>query len=157
MIAGSCGVGRPRSPSRAMTFVTAAFSMKMWLGSAMNERPRHISFAVSVGSIVSAFLAAACCAGPLIFALLGVGGVGFLVKFNPYRPYFTAATIAFLAAGFYLAYGRPNTVHAAEVGRSECGCPAPRTSRTGRIGLWIATLLALGFLSSSYIAPWLVD
>jgi hypothetical protein len=32
--------------------------------------------------------------GPLIFALLGLGGAGLLVKFEPYRPYFIAPAVA---------------------------------------------------------------
>jgi mercuric ion transport protein len=119
------------------------------------EKSRKWSSAVSVGSILSAFLASTCCAGPLVFALLGVGGVGFLVRFEPYRAGFTAVTVAFLAAAFYLTYRRPNTTDASKVASAECTCPAPKAKRSGKIGLWIATLIAVGLLGFSYVAPWL--
>lgn len=119
------------------------------------ERSRSWSLLASVGSVVSAFIASACCAGPLVFALLGITGVGFLVKFEPYRPYFMGATVALLASGFYLTYRTRSTANGSDVGSAECACPAPRTSQAGKLSLWMATLVAFGFLSFSYIAPWL--
>ena len=74
------------------------------------------TFAASAGSILSAFLASACCVGPLIFALLGLGGAGLLVKFEPYRPYFMAITFALLGTGFYFTYRRPRTSASAASG-----------------------------------------
>ena len=66
------------------------------------DRSRKWSLAASASSIVSAFIASICCVGPLVFALLGLGGAGLLVKFEPYRPYFVAVTVALLGTGFYL-------------------------------------------------------
>lgn len=112
------------------------------------------SVVASVGSILSAFIASLCCVGPLAFALLGIGGAGLLVKFEPYRPYFTAATFALLGAGFYFTYRKP-----ASGGRttqsSECACPAPKTSRVGKVALWISTVLVAAFLGFPYIAPFI--
>ncbi len=51
------------------------------------------SLATGLGAVLSAFLASACCVGPLVFALLGLGGAGFLVKFEPYRPYFAVVKV----------------------------------------------------------------
>ena len=119
------------------------------------ERSRGWSLAASVGSVLSAFIASACCAGPLVFELLGVTGFGFLVKFEPYRPYFVASTVALLGTGFYLTYRARKATNGPESAAAECGCQARRTHHAGKITLWIATLLALGFLSFSYTAPWL--
>ena len=103
----------------------------------------------SGGAILSAFLASACCIGPLVFALLGLGGAGLLLKFEPYRPYFIAVTVLLLGAGFYVTYRRPKAAAAG----ATCDCPAPRTHRAGRIMLWVSTVLVAGFLIFPYLAP----
>ncbi len=112
--------------------------------------PKRWSLAASAGAILSAFLASACCIGPVVFALLGLGGAGLLVEFEPYRPYFMALTFALLGAGFYFAYRKPKGA-AAE--GDACGCPAPRTNRVGRILLWVTTVVVVGFLAFPYFAP----
>lgn len=114
------------------------------------------TFAASAGSILSAFLASACCVGPLIFALLGLGGAGLLVKFEPYRPYFMAITFGLLGAGFYFTYRRPRGAQVTSgADGAACDCPAPRTNRAGRIMLWVATALVVGFLVFPYLVPYL--
>jgi mercuric ion transport protein len=120
--------------------------------SALPDRSRRWSFATSASSVISAFIASACCVGPLVFALLGLGGAGLLVKFEPYRPYFMVATFALLGAGFYFTYREPKTASVIE-GGPECTCPAPRANRAGKVMLWIATVLVVGFLSFPFIAP----
>lgn len=106
-----------------------------------------------VGSVLSAFLASVCCVGPLVFALLGLGGAGLLLKFEPYRPYFTVATFAMLGAGFYFTYRRPASARVD--GGPDCACPAPRANRVGKIALWIAAILVVGFLGFPPLAPYL--
>ncbi len=119
------------------------------------DRSRRWSFAASLSSILSAFIASTCCVGPLVFALLGLGGAGFLVKFEPYRPYFIAVTCALLGSGFYLTYGKPKAVAATMEGGPECACPAPSANRAGKIMLWIATVVVVVFLSFPYLARYL--
>lgn len=117
------------------------------------DRVRRWSFATSVGSIFSAFIASICCTGPLVLALLGLGGAGLLVKLAPYRPYFTAVTLALLGAGFYVTYRNPRLAAGAAAAEGlECACPAPRANRAGKIMLWIATVLVVAFLSFPYLA-----
>jgi mercuric ion transport protein len=110
------------------------------------------SVATTVSSVVAAFLASVCCIGPLVFALLGIGGAGLLLKFEPYRPYFMVVTLALLGTGFYFTYRKPK--HAVASG-PECDCPAPGANRAGKIMLWIATVLVVGFLSFPYLAAWI--
>jgi mercuric ion transport protein len=121
-------------------------------GSSGSDKTRRWSFAASISAIVSAFIASICCVGPLVFALLGIGGAGLLVKFEPYRPYFIAVTFALLGTGFYFTYKKPRPAAAGPAGGSECDCPAPRAHRAGTVMLWIATLLVVAFLSFPYIA-----
>jgi hypothetical protein len=56
-----------------------------------------------------------------VFALLGIGGAGLLVKFEPYRPYFIVVTFALLGTGFYLTYRKPK---AAAAGDQKCVKPS---------------------------------
>ena len=73
------------------------------------------------GAFISSLLGAACCLGPLVLVLLGLGGGGIALAMKPYRPYFLVLTFLLLGASFYLVYRRP-------VG--ECGpeesCTMPR-------------------------------
>jgi mercuric ion transport protein len=110
------------------------------------------SLAASLSSITSAFLASICCVGPLLFALLGVGGAGLLLKLGPYRLHFMALTFALLGIGFYLTYRWPKTAPLAE-GSDACACPAPRAHRASKIMLWIATLLVTALLMFPFSAP----
>lgn len=110
----------------------------------------------SAGAVATAFLASACCLGPLVLALLGLGGAGLLIALEPYRPYLLVATFGLLGAGFYLAYRpRPASAPAAAGSGDACECPVPRASRAGRALLWVAAVVALAFLAFPYVAPWI--
>lgn len=103
----------------------------------------------SLGAVGAAFLASACCIGPVLFVTLGVGA-GLASTFEPFRPVFTAATVVLLAAGFYVLYGRP-----AEVGAiaddATCvpdgNCVVPRNRTRDKVLLWLATIVALVLLT----------
>ncbi len=114
-------------------------------------RPRRWSLAASGGAVLSAFVASACCVGPLVLALLGIGGGALLAKFEPYRPLFTVVTVALLGAGFWLQYRKPKPVASAD--GIACDCPTPRANKAGRVMLWVATVLVVGFLAFPYLAP----
>jgi mercuric ion transport protein len=116
------------------------------------ERTGKWSLAASVSSFVSAFMASACCIGPLVLGLLGMGGAGLLVKFEPYRPYFMAVTFALLGTGFYLTYRKPKTAASVADGPN-CDCPSPAVGRAGKIMLWAAAVLAVILLAFPYLAP----
>jgi len=118
---------------------------------------RKWTVAAGASSIGSAFLASACCIGPLILALLGIGGGALLAKFEPYRPYFMTITFVFLGTGFYFAY-RKQKVLAVPGGANttdgdDCGCPAPRSRRSGKVLLWVAMVVVVAFLAFPYAAP----
>jgi mercuric ion transport protein len=112
------------------------------------------SLATTAGAVASAFLASLCCLGPLAFAVLGLGGAGLLLKFEPYRPYFTALTVGLLGAGFWFTYRRPRQL---VTDGPECACEHPKSNRLGRVMLWVATVLVVAFLSFPYLAPYLFD
>lgn len=92
---------------------------------------------LSAGAVASAIAASICCLGPLVLALLGLGGGALLLKFAPYRPYLLAATALFLCAAFYLTYRRPPPEECA-LG-SACARPSSRNGQ--EIVLWIVTAI----------------
>lgn len=121
-----------------------------------NETPRpdtsqRWSLAANAGAIFSAFVASACCVGPLVLALLGIGGGALLAKVETYRPYFTAVTLGLLAFGFWIQYRKPKPV--ANADGISCDCPTLRANKAGRVMLWVATALVIGLLALPHIAP----
>jgi len=110
-------------------------------------RSRRLSGLTVAGAVVSGLLASVCCIGPLLLALLGIGGAGLLARFEVYRPIFTVATAALLGVGFWLAYRQPKVVEG-----DACGCEYPKANRVGRALLWIAAVVAVVFWAFPYIA-----
>jgi len=93
--------------------------------------------ATLAASVLGGFLASVCCIVPLVFAMLGLTGAAFALRFEPLRPYFLLLTYGLLGGAFYLTY-RPAKA-ACEPGE-DCGVP---TNRSGKVALWIATVVVL--------------
>lgn len=87
--------------------------------------------------------ASACCAGPLVLVLLGVGGAwgSSLVALEPYQPYFVAATLGFLGFAFYRLYFGP----------PECApgdaCAVAGTPRRPQALFWVVSLFAVALMT----------
>ena len=114
----------------------------------------------AVGAVGAAFLASLCCVGPLVFVGFGVGA-GLASTFEPLRPIFTVATIALLALGFYVVYGRRSSTSPTITGvNTECSpatsCALPRNETRDRVLLWVATVLALVFLTFPQWSLWFI-
>lgn len=125
--------------------------------STTEKAPSKLGTATTAGSLLAALLASACCIGPLILALLGIGGGALLVKLEPLRPLFIAVTAALLAGGFYLTYRRPREAVVVGADGIACDCPAPRTHRMGRVMLWVGTIVVVAVLAFPYLTPYLFD
>jgi mercuric ion transport protein len=105
----------------------------------------------SGGAIASAIAASICCFGPLVLALLGLGGGALLLRFEPYRPYSLAAAALFLGAAFYLTYRR----RPAEECAPDSACAAPASRRGQRIALWIVAAIVVLAAAFPYFSKWL--
>ena len=132
--------------SRGMAWVLY-LGLRMETTSIQPPSARKWSRASIAGALLSAFLASLCCIGPLLFAVLGIGGAGLLVKFERFRPYFSVVTVVLLGLGFYFTYRKPKVVEG-----DACGCEHPTANRAGRVMLWIAVVLVAAFLAFPYIA-----
>ncbi len=104
----------------------------------------------AAGAIGAAFLASLCCVGPLLFVTLGVGA-GLASTFEPLRPAFTGLTLVLLALGFYIVYGRRPALRTTVDSAPDCGpdaiCAVPRDRTRDRALLWVATGVAMVFLT----------
>lgn len=100
------------------------------------------------GGILAAVGASLCCVVPLVFVSLGIGGawLASLQWFEPYRPYFIAATALFLGLGFRALYLKPQRCQPGET------CADPHVRRRQRMIFWSVTLV----LTVLIVIPWFV-
>lgn len=99
--------------------------------------------------VFAAIGASACCAGPLVLLLLGVGGgwASKLMAFEPYSAYLTVLTLVFLGAAFSNLYLRPRTCAPGDA------CAAERVIKNQRIIFWVVALPVILLLSFPLYAP----
>jgi mercuric ion transport protein len=91
---------------------------------------------------------------PLVLFGLGVSGawIGNFTRLAPYQPWFLAATLAFLGAGYWLVYRS-----------SKRGCPdgescvRPLPNRFVKAGLIVATVVVIAALGLDFLSPLLAD
>jgi mercuric ion transport protein len=109
---------------------------------------------MAAGGILGALAASSCCILPLVLFSLGVSGawIGNLTQLAPYQPYFIAATLAFLGAGYWLVY-RSSKLACAD----GAACARPLPNRMVRGGLVIAVILVVAALGFDFIAPLLLN
>jgi len=93
--------------------------------------------------------ASACCAGPLLLVVLGVGGawVSRLVALEPLQPYFVAAALAFFALAFHRLYLKPEAGVPGEV------CAVSAVRRRQRAIFWVVALIAAALMAFPLYAP----
>ena len=107
---------------------------------------------LSLGAVLGAVAASSCCLVPLGLFSLGLGGawIGNLTAMAPYQPIVVAATVAFIGAGFYLAYGKPRAAAA----DPKTICAATRSDRLIRTALWGSSVLVVVAVVFNYTAPY---
>ncbi|MCL5774515.1 MAG: mercuric transporter MerT family protein [Firmicutes bacterium] len=98
-----------------------------------------------VGSIISAIAASICCIGPVVLAILGIGGAGFFSKFEGLRQYFIVITFVLLGLTFYLTYKKREAL--CEDGT----CKIRSAGKWNKIAVLAATTLVVFFLVFPYL------
>lgn len=100
-------------------------------------------------AVVAGFLASACCVGPLVLVVAGIGGawVSDLTILDPLRPWLIAMTLGLLAFA-HVRYWRGRRRAAV------CGCP-PQAWRSA-LWLWVGTILVAFALLAPYVLPALI-
>lgn len=111
------------------------------------SRPRTTS--ALLGGAVAAIGASACCAGPLLLVVLGVGGAwgSRLVALEVYQPYFVAAALVFFGYAFWKLYRKPETCEPGEA------CAVPAVRRRQPVIFWIVAVTAAALMSFPLYAP----
>lgn len=104
----------------------------------------------AAGGVIGAFLASACCIGPLVLLTLGISGawIGTLTALDPYKPIFAVIALGFIGAGFRQVYFRQPTV--CEPGSY---CAQPNATRITKTLLWASLALVLAALTVDWWAP----
>lgn len=111
--------------------------------------PRWTTSGSLVAGAAAAIGASACCAGPLLLVVLGIGGAwgARLVALEAYQPWFIAAALAFFGAAFYRLYRTPATCAPDEA------CAVPAVRRRQRVIFWVVALLAAALMAFPLYAP----
>ena len=166
---GSCCLG---SVSKGIRIAQA----ELGIGDSDTERPAPPAKSsgnkggkiATVGTLVSAIMASACCWLPLVLLAVGVSGAGIAATLEEYRPYFMVITFGFLGAAFYYTY-RPKKTTETGAGHDCCAaepavaeaCCAPANGRfnmmaMNKVMLWGVTVMAVVFLLfPSYVGAFL--
>ena len=102
-----------------------------------------------IASVLAAIGASACCVGPLMLLVLGIGGswVGSLTAMEPYRPIFIGLMLLFLGLAFRKLYLVP------QVCAPGTPCADPSTLKRQRLTFWVVAALLLGLLAVPWLAP----
>lgn len=105
---------------------------------------------LAAGGVLGAFLASACCVGPLVLLTLGISGawIANLTALEPMKPVFAVIALGFIAAGFRQVYFRQPVV--CEPG---AWCARPSSTRITRTTLWASLVLVLSALTINWWAP----
>jgi len=97
-----------------------------------------------VGAIIAGGLASACCIGPLIVVMLGLGSASAFIAMEPYRPIFAAITLGLIGWAGWRHWQ----------GRKVCmanGCPPKKP-----VLLWMLGCFAILLLISPSLLPYLI-
>lgn len=109
---------------------------------------------LAAGGLLGALAASSCCILPLVLFSLGIGGawIGNFTQLAPYQPYFIAATLASLGAGYWLVYRASKQVCV-----EGAACARPLPSRLVKGALIVATILVVAALAFDFLAPRLLS
>ncbi|WNC93155.1 mercuric transporter MerT family protein [Paraburkholderia sp. FT54] len=111
--------------------------------------PRWATTGSLLAGTAAAFGASACCAGPLLLVVLGVGGVwgSRLTAFRPFQPLFVVMSIAFFAVAFRRLNARSQQCTVGET------CAPPSAHHRQRFIFWVVMPAALALMSFPLYAP----
>lgn len=119
------------------------------IAQAKADRPARKGW-LALGGVLGAFLASACCVGPLVLLTLGISGawIGNLTALEPYKPIFSVIALGFIAAGLWQVYFRKPVICA-----PDGFCARPSSSRIIKAALWASLVLVLLALTIDGWAP----
>lgn len=119
-------------------------------GGAAAGNNRLVKWTTAGGLFAALGICAACCLLPFVLVSLGAAGawMGALDSLARYKWPFISLAAVLLGYGFYIVYWRPQRLCA-----GGAACTARATGRSVRVGLWVATVLAIGGIVFEQIEP----
>lgn len=110
------------------------------------------SLPAMLGAAAAAIGASICCVVPLALVLMGISGawISNLTALDPWRPWFSAATLVCLGWAFWMLYGKATRCH------TDGTCVERALLRRRRRWLWFATALIALLLLFPYYIGWLL-
>ena len=114
-------------------------------------QPGTATASIAAG-VLSAIGASACCAGPLLLVMLGLGGawVSGLRALEPLYPVFIGIALGAFGFAFWRLYVVPRRCDPAL-------CASPRVLRHQRIAFWITLVVAKALILFPFYAPYLLS
>lgn len=102
-----------------------------------------------IGGITAATVASLCCVGPFVLLSLGISGawIGNLTVLEPYRPVFIMLVMLLLGWAGWQVYRPVDTCEPGTV------CALPQTRKRRQMVFWIAAIVALVLVTSTYWIP----
>lgn len=98
-----------------------------------------------IGAVLTGGIASACCIGPLVVVLLGLGSASAFIALEPYRPFFATVTLALLAWAVWRHW------------QDRKRCAANGCQPKKPVLLWILGGLALLLLVSPSLLPYFIQ
>ncbi len=110
-----------------------------------NNEPDHgVQTTPLIGAVIAGGLASACCVGPLLVVMLGLGSASAFIAMTPYRPIFAVMTLALLAwAGWRYWQGRKM-------------CMSNHCTPKKPVLMWVLGGLAVLLLISPSLLPYMI-
>ncbi|MDX8378337.1 MAG: mercuric transporter MerT family protein [Mariprofundales bacterium] len=108
----------------------------------MNNNTKHKT--PLLGAVIAGGLASACCLGPLLVMILGMGSASFFTALIPYRPIFAMLTIALIAWAVW------------QQKQQKKHCTAKNCRPQHPAWLWLFGSIALLLLVSPILLPYFI-
>ncbi len=107
----------------------------------------------TIGAVLAAIGASACCVGPLLLLSLGIGGawVSTLTSLETVRPVFIVLTFVFIGLGYRKLYFAPSNCEEGE------GCELHDVQKNQKNIFWVVSVLILFLLAFPWYAPYFME
>jgi mercuric ion transport protein len=107
----------------------------------------------TIGAVLAAIGASACCVGPLLLLSLGVGGawVSTLTSLEAVRPVFIVLTFIFIGLGYRKLYLIPNNCKEGDT------CELSDVQKNQKIIFWVVSAFILFLLAFPWYASYFME
>jgi mercuric ion transport protein len=107
----------------------------------------------TIGAVMAAIGASACCVGPLVLLSFGIGGawVSTLTSLEAVRPVFIVLTFIFIGLGYRKLYLVPSNCEEGEA------CELPDVQKNQKTIFWVISALIVLLLAFPWYTPYFME